>query len=551
LEISGETSAGHDADPASSSVKNDSSPRVQPPARFRFVLPSVGDLIFVLLLISLTVGPLAERLLGDAGIGWHIRTGQLILQTRSVPRIDTFSSTMSGKPWYAWEWLYDALAGAIHQAARLNGVVFLSALVIALTFALVFQMMLARGASLPIAVVMLLLAVCASTIHFFTRPHVLSWLFTVIWFGRLDDFEADPKPRRLLWLPLIMLLWVNLHGGFLLGLVLLGIYLVSAWAQKQQWSGAPGGKAASMPARALGMIGALSLVATLANPYHYRLHVHIYRYLTDRFLMDHIDEFLSPNFHGGAQKCFAVLLLLTIVGAAAGRKKLGMSQVMVVAFAVYAGLYSSRNIPISSMLLVLIMAPQISATLAERAASPETSSSLRDRWASFQAFAVRASATESRLRGHVWPILVVVLGVWTCCHQGRIGSRTVIDAHFDGKRFPVKAADFLMGSHIHEPLFCPDNWGGYLIYRLYPQTQVVVDDRHDLYGAEFLKNYLRVVRLEPGWNQALVGMHTNWVLLPKDSAAASLLKEVAEWKSVYQDDTATLFRRVSERSGRE
>jgi len=78
-----------------------------------------------------------------------------------------------------------------------------------------------------------------------------------------------------------------------------------------------------------------------------------------------------------------------------------------------------------------------------------------------------------------------------------------------------------------------------------------VDDRHDLYGAEFLKNYLRVVRLEPGWNQALVGMHTNWVLLPKDSAAASLLKEVAEWKSVYQDDTATLFRRVSERSGRE
>ena len=334
------------------------------------VLPSVTDLIFVLLFVSLAVGPLARRLLGDAGIGWHIRTGELILHSGSVPRVDSFSSLMSGKPWYAWEWLYDAGIGAIHHAWGLNGVVVFSALAISLTFTLVFRLMRARGTSLPIAVGMLLLAVSASTIHFFARPHILSWLFTVIWFGVLGRFEADGQARRLLWLPIMMLAWVNLHGGFLVGLVLLGIYAISALVHGL-WSGiVPGDD--WQRARALGIAGVVSFALTLANPYGYQLHVHIFRYLTDRFLMDHIDEFLSPNFHGIAQKCFAAILVLTFVGAVA-RRKLTVSQCLVIGFALYSGLYSSRNIPVSSMLLVLVIAPQLSAAMAEGAASAEVS----------------------------------------------------------------------------------------------------------------------------------------------------------------------------------
>ncbi len=107
------------------------------------------------------------------------------------------------------------------------------------------------------------------------------------------------------------------------------------------------------------------LVATLANPYGYKLHVHIYRYLSDRFLMDHIDEFLSPNFHGLPQKCFAVLVLLSIVGVTVGRTRVRTSQVLVLCFAVYTGLYASRNIPVSSMLLALIIAPILSAATGE------------------------------------------------------------------------------------------------------------------------------------------------------------------------------------------
>ena len=162
----------------------------------RWLVPSVADLICICLFISLSVA-LGRKLLGDAGIGWHIRTGEMILRTGSIPRVDSFSSIMSGKPWYAWEWLYDVAIGTVHRASGLNGVVAFTALVIAVTFALGFRMMRQRGTSLPIAVIMVLLAVSASSIHFLARPHVISWLLTVIWFWALDTFEQDGNARRL------------------------------------------------------------------------------------------------------------------------------------------------------------------------------------------------------------------------------------------------------------------------------------------------------------------------------------------------------------------
>src|SRR5690349_3212620 len=99
------------------------------PAWLRFLLPSGADVVFIVLLLFLTYGGFAPRLLGDAGTGWHIRNGELMLQTRSITRTDPFSSTMNGQPWYAWEWLYDVAIGGIHKWLGLNGVVFSTALV--------------------------------------------------------------------------------------------------------------------------------------------------------------------------------------------------------------------------------------------------------------------------------------------------------------------------------------------------------------------------------------------------------------------------------------
>ncbi|HWJ48726.1 MAG TPA: hypothetical protein VNS62_13815, partial [Candidatus Udaeobacter sp.] len=299
----------------------------------RWLMPSVADLIFVALLASLVFTPLSVKLLGDAGIGWHIRTGQLILETHTIPRIDPFSLQIR-KPWIAWEWLYDVMVGRLELSTGLNGVVWFTAVVIAAVFAGMFRLLVARGTSLLTALLLALLAMSASTIHFLTRPHVLSWLFVLAWYWILDSAESAEHARgRPLWLlPLLMLIWANVHGGFLLGFVLLGIFWVgSMWTwlrlKESRIEESLEKIAAGKRVRQLTLVGFASAVASLVNPYGWHLHAHIYSYLSNRFFMDHIDEFQSPNFHGIAQRCFLVLVLIAIAALAARGSRLKLSQI--------------------------------------------------------------------------------------------------------------------------------------------------------------------------------------------------------------------------------
>jgi hypothetical protein len=488
----------------------------------------VADLIFVALLAVIVFTPLSVRLLGDAGTGWHIRTGQQILATHAIPRTDPFSSTMAGKPWFAWEWLYDLIVGQLDASLGLNGVVWFNAVVIAAVFAWCFRLLLRRGADIPVAIVLVLLAVSASMIHFLARPHVVSWLFTLAWFAILDASERDGSSQHNLWvLPLLMLVWANVHGGFLIGFVLLAIFWLSTlWT----WFTANGSRleealqkiAARRTVLYLSVVSVLSVAASLLNPYGWRLYGHVYGYLSNRFLMDHIEEFRSPDFHGVAQKCFLALLLITLAAFAARGRQLRLSGVLTALFATYAGLYASRNIPVSSILLVMVAAPLSTLPLARR-------------------FSEKMAAVESTLRGHLWPVTAILLTLLIAAIGGRAGSAQLMNAHFSPNRMPVAAVDYLLQSHKPGPVLTADYWGGYLIYRLYPKAQVVVDDRHDLYGDEFFKSYLKMIRLEPGWEQFLADHPAGSVILPRDAALTSMLRTSSNWKQVYGDEVAVVF----------
>ena len=89
----------------------------------------------------------------------------------------------------------------------------------------------------------------------------------------------------------------------------------------------------------------------------------------------------------------------------------------------------------------------------------------------------------------------------------------------------------------------PDYWGGYLIYRLYPGVRMVVDDRHDFYGEEFIKSYLKMMHVEPGWEDFLLQHRARCVIVPKDSALANILAESPGWQPIYHDAVAVVFAR--------
>jgi len=522
------------------------SDKAPPPAWFRFLAPSITDLIFIILLCAMSSGALAPRLLGDASVGWHIRNGERMLRTHSITRVDPFSVTMGGQTWYAWEWLYDAKIAGIHHWMGLNGVVFFTAVIIALTFALTLRLCLRRGADLPVAALLLALSLGVSMIHLFARPHVLSWLFTVIWFQLLDSSESAnlaASPRRLWYLPALMLLWVNVHGGFVLGFALLGLYLLSAAIRYYRSRDGEESRSLAQRSKTLGIVTVASLAASLINPYGYELHVHVYRYLTSRWLMNHIDEFLSPNFHGVAQQCFVAILLITIVALAAAHNKPSLSRVLVLLLATYSGLYAARSLPVSSLLFTLIVAPLWTQALTDARENENLSLRLRAVVSRWQEFTGRVRNVELAFRGHLWPVAAVFLGVLVCAHQGRLGATQWMHAHFDPKHLPVQATDTIVERGIREPIFAPDSWGGYLIYRLYPENRIFVDDRHDFYGVDFLRDYLKAIRLTPDWDKFLNEKHVNWALLPAGSALANMLEETTQWNVVYRDGTAVLLER--------
>jgi hypothetical protein len=527
---------------SSESASELASPLVEkPPAAWaRWVLPSFADVLFLVLLAVLAFSPASGALLRDADTGWHIRNGEFILATRSVPRTDSFSYTKAGQPWYAWEWLYDAAIAAIHHVAGLNGVVLFTAVIIAGTFALLFRFVLRRSGSFVVAVGLTLLAAAAAQVHMLARPHVLTWLFTLLWVEALYRFE-EGKRSALLWLPPLMLLWVNVHGGFMLGLVLLALFGCSRiWNSLMSPSAGDRQKILQ-----LAVVFCACLAVTLLNPYGYKLHIYVYQYLSNGFFMDSIAEFMSPNFHASAYRYFELFILLSVLGVAWARERVTATDMLLLLFSIHAGLFALRNIPVSAILMSLSMAPLWAGIVSRGAGQRAFPRWLGSLPATIHDISASMAGMEKQFRGHLLALVVLAAGTAIVLNGGRVFSAQIVSAHYNEKAFPVKAAEFIAQKGIHDHLFNPDGWSGYLIYKLYPGTKVFIDDRHDFYGEAFVKEYQNAMYATWQWREILEKYQVKWVLIDVDAPLASVLRESKDWRAQYDDGLAIVFGRVS------
>ena len=188
-----------------------------------FLLPSLADMMFLSIFLYLSISK-GGQLLEDCDTGYHIRAGDWILENLSIPRHDIFSFHTPAIPWTAHEWLSEVIMSLIHQVSGLTGVVVFFSFLLALTFYLLFLMIRDSGGNILVAVFVVLLASAASQIHWLARPHIFSLLLLLLWYRILDEYR-NGKRNRLYLLPPMMLLWANLHGGYLSGFMLLGIFL--------------------------------------------------------------------------------------------------------------------------------------------------------------------------------------------------------------------------------------------------------------------------------------------------------------------------------------
>jgi hypothetical protein len=503
------------------------------------ILPSMTDFAFLMPLIFIFAGMHgAKTLLGDGDTGWHVRTGEWILSHGRVPYTDLFSFTKTGQPWFAWEWLWDVIFAWLHQRWGMATVVVGSTLVIALTSALVFRLAYRKSGNPLIAIALTFLAVASSSIHFLARPHLFTLLFTVVFYTILERVRENRSARMLWWLPVLTVLWTNLHGGWFIGVVLIGVYGAGELA-----GGLFGGEPGAWPAavkRTLPYAGiaGLCLAASLAGPYTYHLHVHIWEYLTDTFQREHIQEMLPISFQNPASRYLEILLL---VGGGACfwhlRRKRFTECLLLVLFA-HAALIASRNIPIFG----IVAAPVLALAVAEWFQTLEdapVSGWLRNLARGLRSLGSSMSGMEGLWRTHLVSAAGLVL-VTAILYAPSPPAN--FRARFDAKEFPAKALASLGDSAVQSRIFTLDQWGDFLIYKLYPRNQVFIDGRSDFYGSKFVQRYLDIVSVNYNWQRYLNEYGVDTVMLPTEAPLAGALKESSRWHVVYDDGDAIVFR---------
>jgi len=288
------------------------------------------------LLVAVFAQPAGIRaLLADGDTGWHIRTGELVLATGHAPAIDHFSFTRPNAPWFAWEWGSDVIFAALYRWRGLSAVAVTAGALLALAATVLFSRLLRRGCGLWIALAATLAATSASSVHYLARPHVFSILFYSV---ALWVIEQD----RAVWLLVPMTaLWANLHAGFVAWLATLGLLAVVC-ATQREWP----------RVRRYTALGAMCAAASLANPYGWKLHLHVAQYLSSQWIADNVQEFQSPNILSEGMVVFALLLL----GGAAAAGRANRFEAALVLLWGFAAMRSARHIPMFAIVAAPVVA---------------------------------------------------------------------------------------------------------------------------------------------------------------------------------------------------
>jgi hypothetical protein len=484
------------------------------------VRPSLSDFLLASLVVWLFVaGSGWENLLADGDTGWHIRTGEYILDTRSVPTRDLFSFSKPGEPWFAWEWLADVIFALLHRQWGLAGVVAFSGIALCVAALAVFRHMLWRGANALVALPVTLLCAGASSIHFLARPHVFTMLLLAVslWVVERDRRRADGR----IWLLVpLAALWTNLHGGFLalpacLAAMAAGTALESGWRAGRRYGGL------------LAACGAASLV----NPYGIRLHLHVAQYLRSDWIRQAVDEFQSPRFRSESLFQFELLLFagLLLAGILLARRR--FADALLILLWAHLALVSVRHVPVFAIGAAPVIASE-AAWLLDRRASSRSPKSVAGVLA-----AVARDLTPAFRWNTVWAPVFVAAAVWLTP-----GAKWPAD--FPAAKFPVAMVRAHPELRDGARVFASDEWGDYLIYHGWPRARVFIDGRSDFHGERIGKEYLKLIEGREGWRNLLAGHGFDAVLIPPDGALAQLLAREEGWREAARDRRAVVFLRA-------
>jgi hypothetical protein len=462
----------------------------------------------------------ASRPLGDADFWFHLKTGQYVFNTGSIPRTELFSFTYHGIPWVAHGWLSGVLFYAVYSVAGLKTLIFIFALLTAIAFWIAFK----RTNSHPFfAGVAVLIGVWTALPNIGVRPRVFTILLSSIFLALLGRFAAGVKERWIWSLIPLMTLWANLHGGFFIGLALIGITAVGMVCD--YWSGVldePQSLRSRLRTLALVFVGCV--LAVLVNPFGVKLYTGPIAVLRSTVFQNYVTDWLSPDFHMSTTRPLLLLVLLTIGVLALSPKRPKPSEVLLFLATLYATLKTQRN----AILLALVSAPLLANYFQIWLDSTRFGKS----------FGVARAQPNPRLAvlfgvALLLPLIPFVL---------KLKATVYATPTQESLRVPVQAVEYLKQNGITGNTFtAPNVWGAYVLWAA-PSNPVYIDGR-DVYPDTFVKEFVDITFGVVDWRPIFDQRGVQIVLLEPGSMLARQLGEAPGWERIYQDEMSVLFRR--------
>lgn len=467
---------------------------------------------------------MAMRVAVDTDTFWHLRAGAWMLEHRQLLNFDVFSHTRYGQAWVNHSWLSELGMAAVFAVGGFNALNIATALIIWLTF--VFVYLSGEGNPLMRAFAVVL-AAATSGVYWSARPQIVSLLLTAVFGYVLIQFRLR-QINRLWLLPLLMVLWVNLHGGFALGFILLAITIGGeGWGML--WRDTR--PRATANTTELTKIFFWCVLAAAINPYGAQMLAYPFRTVSIGVLQNYIQEWQSPNFHAREAQVFIVMWVATFGVVGAGRRLIGMTDFLLFAAFTALALLAGRNIAAFAVVAAPILMRHGNSALAQ----------LRDRLPAPSPAAQPLSSALLRLN---WALLTIVAAAAIYKMTLPLNPQTV-NAAIE-KYAPVGAAAYLQTNPPAGKMFNAYNFGGYLVWALYPQTPVFVDGRTDLYDDALLTEYLNTYLTGDGWEESLATYDISVVVVESESPIARALAARPDWQVMYRDSLAVVIQKVGQ-----
>jgi hypothetical protein len=462
---------------------------------------------------------------------WHITIGREIVTTGKIPTVDVFSYTEAGRPYPSYQiyWLMEIM---LYEMYKLGGpalVIFIHSLMITAAYSIIFWICKGISNSWRMAAFGVIFAAALGLNDWNVRPQGITFLIASFFLLAIYHYNKSLRWHWLIIFPLGILVWVNSHGTFIIGLVVVGIW----WGQilweaikkriilKQSFYQ----KSMIIPSFFLGM----TVLVCLFNPRGVGIIDYVKTLTSNSVVQNLVTEWAPPTLNTLMGAIFLFGLMGSAVILALSPERPNFYQIITFLFFGVLGLKTSRGIVWFGIVMAPIMAEHLSAIFSQLRKTERRP----------------ATRAGSRIVNVLFVLLITTMGVVSLPWLKGILPLPAAKAGLISAETPVQAIDFLLEQKPPGHIFNAMSFGSYLIWAAYPQYQVFVDSRIELYSEKVWIDYLNISNANGNWEVRLEEYEVNTLMLSpvEQSSLVEAVQTSVRWKMLYQDDSAIIFER--------